>query len=62
MEAMNAIYARLPADEAEAMDYQDVADSFEDVDEETAFYALTQLYEDTGSVAQTPQNEFYRVD
>jgi len=61
MKAMSAIYARLPHDQSEAWDYQDVVDSF-DVDEETAFRALVQLYEETGSVSQTPQNEFYRED
>lgn len=62
MNAMNAIYARLPTDEDDAMDYRDVADDFEDMDTQTAWNALIQLYEDTGSVKQTPENKFYKED
>lgn len=62
MKRMNAIYARLPSNEAEAMDHEDVVDEFEDMTKEHAWNALMQLYEDTASVNQTAQNEFWKED
>lgn len=60
LERMSAIHKELPTDDSLAMDFKQVADQFEDMSEETAWEALMQLYEETGSVHRSTEGGWYK--
>lgn len=62
MESMNAIYARLPSERSEAIGHEEIAEEFDDVGHEQAFYDLIRLYEETPKVRQTGENKFWIED
>lgn len=59
IERMSAVHTILPSDPEDGLSYSEVADRFEDMDNETAWKTLIQLYEEVPSVHRTTQGKWY---
>lgn len=60
VERMSAVHHVLPTNEAQAMEYQQVAEQFDDMNPQTAWETLMHLYEETGSVHRATEGGWFK--